>query len=468
MVASYPGAYKSFTAKTDNVDVIYASHVNEIQDEVAAVQAELGLDPAGAFSTVVARLNDVDTTKYEAGNTILAAAGTAASPGLSFSADPNTGIFRWQEGTVSISGNGSNLADFTTAGSKISSANAYLWVDTQIRANYGAALSAPAYSFDADTDMGLTGDALGLRFVTASAERFRIADASSQFWNDVYLQSARLFVHSHVQAATPDLAWDGDPNTGFWKRSGDHLNISTAGIQRFEIASDGQMRLGNAAAVGAWGSQGTPAIVRYNDFNTGIYWPAADEITISTNSIWAQTWQASKSRLNVDLEPASNLIFDLGTSTYKFGTLWAENWRTGRQDDYHGGIVVRTGAAGSATTLTSGSWDLDFTMTLDSEQWTNWTIMAIVTFSTYNFTAGDRLEVSLQAPAGSYLNVGGATQKEAFYPREGVNRQTWTISGSRGSVTADPGYLRCSFSNVTANRGTIDNISAIVFCARTG
>ena len=41
MTATFPGGVKSFTSKSDGVDKIYASHVNDLQDEVAAVETEL-------------------------------------------------------------------------------------------------------------------------------------------------------------------------------------------------------------------------------------------------------------------------------------------------------------------------------------------------------------------------------------------------------------------------------------------
>ena len=65
MPAAYPGAIASFTTKQDNVDTIFADHVNDLQDEMVAVQNELGTDPAGAFATVKARLDDLDTSKSE-------------------------------------------------------------------------------------------------------------------------------------------------------------------------------------------------------------------------------------------------------------------------------------------------------------------------------------------------------------------------------------------------------------------
>lgn len=42
MAASYPGSIKSFTTKADNVDDVLAADVNSIQDEVVAIETQLG------------------------------------------------------------------------------------------------------------------------------------------------------------------------------------------------------------------------------------------------------------------------------------------------------------------------------------------------------------------------------------------------------------------------------------------
>lgn len=56
-MASYPTAIKSFTAKTDNVDDVMAVDVNDLQDEVAAIETTLGLSPHSGAADVVARLD---------------------------------------------------------------------------------------------------------------------------------------------------------------------------------------------------------------------------------------------------------------------------------------------------------------------------------------------------------------------------------------------------------------------------
>ena len=44
MTAQYPSAVKSFTTKFDFTDTVLAEHVNTLQDEVRAVQLNLGTD----------------------------------------------------------------------------------------------------------------------------------------------------------------------------------------------------------------------------------------------------------------------------------------------------------------------------------------------------------------------------------------------------------------------------------------
>jgi hypothetical protein len=52
----YPAAKKTYADKEDFVDVYEAAHINSLQDEVQAIQEELGTDPAGSLTDVKTRL----------------------------------------------------------------------------------------------------------------------------------------------------------------------------------------------------------------------------------------------------------------------------------------------------------------------------------------------------------------------------------------------------------------------------
>ena len=76
MVASYPSSVRVFTTKVNITEIIDASHPNEIQEEVVAIQTALGTVPATsttpsstgtfiatstAFANLTARLANIET-----------------------------------------------------------------------------------------------------------------------------------------------------------------------------------------------------------------------------------------------------------------------------------------------------------------------------------------------------------------------------------------------------------------------
>ncbi len=56
MASVYPGTLPSYTNKTNKVDLVDAGHVNALQDDVVALAAELGVDPAGSCTDLKTRL----------------------------------------------------------------------------------------------------------------------------------------------------------------------------------------------------------------------------------------------------------------------------------------------------------------------------------------------------------------------------------------------------------------------------
>ncbi|MFA5316207.1 MAG: hypothetical protein WC369_02145 [Dehalococcoidales bacterium] len=56
MAASYPSTVKTFTTKTNKVDLVDCAHINDIQNEVTAEQTELGTNVAGSCVDLKTRL----------------------------------------------------------------------------------------------------------------------------------------------------------------------------------------------------------------------------------------------------------------------------------------------------------------------------------------------------------------------------------------------------------------------------
>lgn len=79
MASSYPAGYDALTnpASSDSMQTVsHSDNHTAANDAVEAVQAELGLDPAGSSDTVVARLNAVDTAVEDAESSAKAYADT--------------------------------------------------------------------------------------------------------------------------------------------------------------------------------------------------------------------------------------------------------------------------------------------------------------------------------------------------------------------------------------------------------
>lgn len=55
-MAVYPASIVTFTNKTNKVDLVDAAHINTLQDEINAIETELGSDPAGSVTNVKTRL----------------------------------------------------------------------------------------------------------------------------------------------------------------------------------------------------------------------------------------------------------------------------------------------------------------------------------------------------------------------------------------------------------------------------
>ena len=144
MAASYPGALKSYTVKTNKVDLVDAAHMNSVQEEIVAAQTELGTDVAGSCT-------DLKTRLY-----VCIGNDGAVRQGTTLPADPIQGQLFWKsdESTMyvrasaawqALGGNLSNVI-FNWYGVDIGAANSFgLYQGTSLVPNMGA--YTPNYSF---------------------------------------------------------------------------------------------------------------------------------------------------------------------------------------------------------------------------------------------------------------------------------------------------------------------------------
>ena len=182
--------------------------------------------------------------------------GSAASPGLQFINDPDTGIFR----------NGADQIGLSTAGTlRLNVSTTEVVSRLPIMVPSGSA-GAPTYTFEPDSNTGLWspgGDEIGFAVAGAQVSRFSA--------NNVSFQSLRVLFPDGT-AALPSVAFQNDSDTGMRLAGGNTIGFSTAGVHRFAIESNGKLSsvvptdTPNAEFNGATG-----AVRVYGDFGTQSY-----------------------------------------------------------------------------------------------------------------------------------------------------------------------------------------------------
>jgi len=58
MATNFPSGLDSYTDKTDNTDTIYASHINNLQDAIEALEAKVGIDSSSVTTSLDYKVNN--------------------------------------------------------------------------------------------------------------------------------------------------------------------------------------------------------------------------------------------------------------------------------------------------------------------------------------------------------------------------------------------------------------------------
>ena len=92
------------------------------------------------------------------------------------------------------------------------------------------------------------------------------------------------FVTIAGTATTPSIAPTGDSNTGVFFSGADVINLSSGGT-RIMTASTSSIAITNSQIFVNAGTAGTPSISPTGDGNTGVYFRAADQVTVASGGI---------------------------------------------------------------------------------------------------------------------------------------------------------------------------------------
>lgn len=183
MSASFPATVKSFTTKTDSVDFVHASHIDDLQDEVTAIEQDLinGLARIRASSstlslaadamTVTKSLHAVDTEAAAATDnlaTINAGAGVGAGHLLILYAANIGRVVTVKDGAGNIALAGGDFALDSAKKSMLLRYDGAVWVEIAAGRSFG--LPSIAGITDGQILIGKTSDhTLNLAALTAGA-----------------------------------------------------------------------------------------------------------------------------------------------------------------------------------------------------------------------------------------------------------------------------------------------------------
>ena len=189
--------------------------------------------------------------------------GTVSVPSLTYINDTNTGFYRIGDDNIGISTAGSNRVDIS---------NDRVYVSNKLNINDGS-VGSPTIYFGGDDNTGFyRAGSNNIGITTGGNNRVDVNDSRVLISNKLYINDG--------SAASPTLAFNGDDNTGIFSESDNQINITTAGVSRFDI---------NTARVHTElplyisnGTSSNPALVFNDDTDTGFYRNGANNIGIST------------------------------------------------------------------------------------------------------------------------------------------------------------------------------------------
>lgn len=208
---------------------------------------------------------DVSTTAITSTLPQLGAAGTVTNPTYSFSGDPNTGMYS----------GGADVLNFATGGGIMVSMSTTVMDVGGIVTTLTGSQTAPAYSFSADSDVGMyrpSNNALG--FTTAGTLRLTLSTAT--------LTSTVPIVTPVGSAGAPAYTFTGDTTTGMYRVAANDLGFATNGTQRLHMSISGVVA--TVPFIAPDGTASAPSFSFTNNVGSGMYRVGADTIGFTTAS----------------------------------------------------------------------------------------------------------------------------------------------------------------------------------------
>lgn len=218
--------------------------------------------------------------------------GAVGAPGLSWSAETTSGLYR------------AGAGDFRYS---ISSADVIQIVSGALRVPAGSA-ATPSLSILTDTNTGIYSvGADNLGFSIGGTLRLDITTTA--------FTATLPWRGPNGSAAAPTFSFSGDTDNGVYLDAANQIGVSTGGTRRFVVFNTGVQCDVNLTLPD--GSAGTPAVAFSGDANTGFYRASSDQIDAACNG--TRVWRFAATFASSD-QPFYVPDGSVGTPSYSFNS----------------------------------------------------------------------------------------------------------------------------------------------------
>ena len=270
--------------------ITFASNLNTGVYRVGANQ--LGFSCGGVLKMTMT----TSALQMATGINMLADPGSAGAPGLSFSGDPNTGLFWVGADQIGVTAGGTVRVTYGTA-------SVSLGAGVQELIDYGTA-ALPGLAFNGDPDTGIyRPSANQIGFATSGALRANFSDTALTFASGISISG------DPGTAANPGYAFNGDGDTGMYWFSANKIGWATAGVRRATLDNADFSLSAGIQVLGDYGTVLLPGYSFNGDPDTGLYRSAANQISIATAGVARATLDANQLAIGAGVQTQA----DFGT-----------------------------------------------------------------------------------------------------------------------------------------------------------
>jgi len=209
---------------------------------------------------------------------MLNTAGTVGAPSISFSSDPDTGIYRAAVNNLGFAAGGVLQMTITT---DLVSVLGTSGTGGILRINNGT-VGAPSIGLNADTDTGIysTGTA-NLSISAGGAQQLAVTTNSVSVTGASGVLSVPL-----GSVSLPSYTFNGDTNTGLYRPVADNIGIACGGVQQMNITTDVVSVTGAAGVLSVpLGTVSLPSYTFTGDTNTGLYRASNDTVGVTCGGV---------------------------------------------------------------------------------------------------------------------------------------------------------------------------------------